>query len=104
VNHLALIATYLWYVSGTRPLSPSRVKGFTLLVDSVMIYVPRQQIAESASKKPPPVTARAFCFARKGLETQQDYSVPTDSVGVPESTAETSSITVLSVSYSVKDL
>jgi len=27
----------------------------------------------SASKKPPPVTARAFCFARKGLETQQDY-------------------------------
>ena len=65
----ALTATYLWCVSGTRLVLPLRVRDFTLRVDSVMIDVPRQQIAESASKKPPPVTARAFCFARKGLET-----------------------------------
>jgi hypothetical protein len=51
VNPLALIATFQWYVSGTHLLSPSRVKGFTLLADSVMIYVPRQQIAESAGNK-----------------------------------------------------
>ena len=31
-----------------------------------MIYVPRQQVVESASKKPPPVTARAFCLPGKG--------------------------------------
>jgi len=43
----------------------------------------------SASKKPPPVTARAFCFARKGLRTQQDYLIPASSIGVLESTAET---------------
>jgi hypothetical protein len=58
----------------------------------------------SASKKPPPVTARAFCFARKGLETQQDYSVPADSIGVPESATETVSMAVHNVSYTSKDL
>jgi len=58
----------------------------------------------SASKKPPPVTARAFCFARKGLETQQDYLIPPASIGVVFSTAETLFVAVLNVSHSVEDL
>jgi hypothetical protein len=36
-----------------------------------MIYAPRQQIAESASKKPPPVTARAFCLAEERVRKPQ---------------------------------
>ena len=58
----------------------------------------------SASKKPPPVTARAFCFARKGLETQQDYLVPASSIGVAESATRTPSVAVVKVSNTVEDL
>ncbi len=65
MNHLALTAIYLWCVSGTRPLSPSRVKAFILLVDSVMIKFLVGDRLLSASKKPPPVTARAFCLAKE---------------------------------------
>ena len=58
-----------------------------------------------------PVTVRVFrSKRRKGLETFfrnysiASYSVPASGVGVFFSSAETSSVTVHNVSYSVKDL